>query len=315
MGIHFDDLLVWQLSDKLRKMYKQIFNQCCNEFKVNVGQKLREHNNFRIEEDVIKKVQNYPIHREIFRNCYMEGELKTLRMVCSVFGGKSCLKINQHKDLSVIAPQYYMSTCHSSLCRGDLIFPISKLFPSDSDPAEKYCVFVPSSSSDETESNSIPLSSLLPFDPDVLPEERHVHGEGFNLSTVKGDNYASVKSGHNLSVGDYLVVRGKNYKIRDIHPDDCFARVEGSRNMIYVTEPFANNVKRQIFRFRKMIWLKGQLIDVPAVKIHSYHPVQIYFKEKKKKIEHGVMDLSFSCSVFNASGFYTRCLAIPEADL
>jgi len=61
----------------------------------------------------------------------------------------------------------------------------------------------------------------------------------------------SVKAGHGLIVGDYLVVRGKSYQIKDIHPDDCFSLVKGSRNMIYVDKPFESNTKKQFFDFVK----------------------------------------------------------------
>ena len=167
------------------------------------------------------------------------------------------------------------------ISRGDLVFPVSNLpqpqLPTaDADSGESFRVFL-LFCSDQPEISRIPLSSSI--DPDVLPEKRL--GEGFSLSTTKGDDFVSVKAGHNLIVGDYLVIRSKNYKIKDIHPDDCFARVEGSCNILYVNEPFANNVKRQIFRYPKMIWVFGQLVDVPAMKIQKYRPVEISFKANK----------------------------------
>ena len=129
-------------------MYKHIFDQCCKEFKDNVQSKLREHNNFRIEEDVVKKVQNYPIHKEIFSSCFKKGNLKTLRMVISVFGTRSVFRFKQHRDLSVVAPHYFMGIGHDDLSRGDLVFPVSNLpqpqlptADADADAGESFRVF------------------------------------------------------------------------------------------------------------------------------------------------------------------------------
>ena len=118
-----------------------------------------------------------------------------------------------------------------------------------------------------------------------------------------------------MNVGDYLVVRGKNYKIIDIHPDDAFCAVEGARNMIYVNRGFENNVNKQAFRFRKMIYIRGKFLSVPVSKLHVFRGTSIRFRENKNENNHGFMDLIFSCAVFNASGFYTRSLAITETDM
>jgi len=50
-------------------------------------------------------------------------------MACKVFSSHSCVKINQHKDLSIIAPIYYVTVGNetSNLSRGDLVFPVCKL--------------------------------------------------------------------------------------------------------------------------------------------------------------------------------------------
>ena len=152
---------------------------------------------------------------------------------------------------------------------------------------------------------------MLPIDPSVLPEERL---EGFSIQVSKGNNFVSVKAGHGLEVGDYLVVRGKNYRITDIHPDDCFVKEEGSRNMIYVQKEFDNNVKNQCFRFRKMVFVKGKMVDLKEEHMHRFRGIEIKFKEKNKN-SHGIMELSFSTAVFNSSGYYTRSLAITEFDM
>jgi len=148
------------------------------------------------------------------------------------------------------------------------------------------------------------------MDPSVLPEERL---EGFSVTVSKGDNFTSLKAGHGLKVGDFLVLRGKNYKIMDIHPDDCFTSIEGSRNMVYVENKFESNIKDQCFRFRRTIYLKGSLVEVKSTDMNRYR-INISFREKINN-SHGIMELYFSCAVFNGSGFYTRSLAITEVEI
>ena len=81
--------------------FKQTFVQCCREFKESVSSKLREHINFQTNpaEDIVKKVQHYPIRRSMFDSCFEEGSLLTLKMVWKVFGGHSCMIFNQHGDI------------------------------------------------------------------------------------------------------------------------------------------------------------------------------------------------------------------------
>ena len=68
------------------------------------------------------------------------------------------------------------------------------------------------------------------------------------MTTKNERNFGSVKANHGLRIYDYLVVRGKHYKITDIHPDDAFSGTEGSRKMIYVDRNFENNVNNQPLR-------------------------------------------------------------------
>ena len=293
--------------------FKQIFLDSCKEFKVNVTSKLKDNNNFRVSsQDVVKTVQNYPIHRKIFEGCFKEGELKTLRMVCQIFGSTSIVRINEHKDLSIVCPLMYVTTGHDHLERGDLVVPVCKLAPfSELTEEQIFQVFVPSDC-DDFRGVKIPLVDLFPCHPKVLPEERL---PGFSISTSKGFNFVSVKANHGLSLGDFLVVRGKNYKVVDIHPDDGFAKVEGSRNMIYVDKNFENNVNNQALRFRRMVSVRGKFSSIPISKLHIFRGMSIKFKENKNKNNHGIMELIFSCAVFNSSGFYTRSLAITETDM
>ena len=302
--------------------FKKIFIETCEEFKANVRSKVKEYNNFRVSvEDVVKKVQNYPIHLQIFESCFKVGQIKTMRFALKVFGD-GIVRINQHRDVSIVSPIFYVSIATQNLDRGDLVLPVCHLPPfSDNDTAEEQNIqiFVPSSSETENdelgEGDRISLFDLLPAcQSDVLPEDRT---PGYSIRTSKGDNFTSIKEGHGLLVGDFLVVRGgKSYKICDIHPDDAFTPTEGSHNLVFVEKPFENNTEKQPLRFRKMIYLRGKLISVSASSLSSFRGIAINFKDSKNKNNnHGVMELSFSRAVFNSLWYYTRNLAIAEADI
>ena len=296
--------------------FKQIFLQSCKEFKSNVCSKLKDNNNFRVaSQEVVKTVQSYPTHSEIFHTCFKEGELKTLRLVSKIFGSTNIVKFNEHKDLSIVSPLLYVTTVHDDLGRGDIVIPICKLPPISEDAEDQnFHVFVPSDSDDLLGGvSAIPLNTLFPCNPSIFREERL---EGFSLSTDKGFNFVSVKANHGLNVGDFLVVRGKFYKISEIHPDDgCSSSLEGSRNMIYVDRNFENTVNRQAFRFKRMVNIYGRLLSIPVSKLNVFRGVSIKFRGNKNGNDHGIMDLTFSRIVFNSSGFYTRNLAISEADM
>lgn len=301
--------------------FKKIFIDSCEEFKANVKSKVKEHNNFRVSaEDVVKKIQNYPIHRQIFKSCFKVGQIKTLRLSLKIFGD-GIIRVNQHKDISIVAPLFYATVATQDLDRGDLVLPVCNLLPfSEHTAAEEQNiqVFVPSSCDNDElgEGGEVSLFDLLPACPDVLPENRT---PGYSISMSKGDNFTSVREGHGLLVGDFLVVRGKNYKIMEIQPDDGCASIyqkEGSRNMVYVDRSFENNSEKQPLRFRKMIYLRGKLISVSASSLSTFRGIAINFKDSRNKdYNHGVMELSFSCAVFNSLGYYTRNLAIAEADI
>ena len=64
-----------------------------------------------------------------------------------------------------------------------------------------------------------------------LPEK---YEEGFPITTKKGDNYFPLKSGCPLEVGDYIVVRGRSYKIKLITDDDAFTSKYGQNNIVCI---------------------------------------------------------------------------------
>ena len=258
--------------------FKKIFVESCHEFSINVKTKVKDSNNFRISaEDVVKNVQNYPIHREIFKSCFKEGSISTMRLTSKVFGD-GVVRVNQNQDISIVSPIFYVAVATQGLDRGDLVLPICNLPPFSENTTQgeqNVQIFVPSSSDNDDlgEGNKISLFDLLPaVCPDVLPESRT---PGFSVCTSKGNNFVSVKSSHGLSPGDFLVVRGKNYRITDIHPDDCFTPVEGSKNMIYVERPFENNTEKQPLRYRKNIYLCGKLISVCSSSLSTFRGVSI----------------------------------------
>ena len=258
-------------------------------------------------------MKSHSIHQQVFTSCFKEGQLTTLRLVSKVFGGENVVKFNEHKDVSIVCPLMYVTLGHNNLERGDLVIPVCKLPPFTEIAEDQILqVFVPSSCDDDLEGASTSLSELFPFDPKVLREERL---EGFSLTTKNERNFVSVKANHTLQIGDYLVVRGKHYRIVDIHPDDGFTRLEGSRNMIYVDRIFENNVNNQPFRFKRMVYVNGRLISIPLTKLKTFRGVSVKFIKNKNDTNHGEMNICFSCVVFNSSGFFTRNLAITEADM
>ena len=294
--------------------FKQIFIDSCKDFKLNVTSKLRELNNFRVSAlDVVKTFKSQSIHHQVFKVCFKEGELGTLRLICKVFGSESMIRFNQHKDLSLVCPLMYVTLSHNdNLERGDLVIPICKLPPlTESIEDQNMQIFVPSDS-DDLEEASIALDKLLPFDPKVLPEERLV---SFGISTRNERNFVSLKKDHGLNVGDYIVVRGKHYRIVDIHPDDFSTKVEGSRNMIYVDRNFENNTNNQPLRFKRMIYIHGKLLSIPVSKLKVFRGFFVNFTKNKNDTNHGEMNIKFSCVVFNSGGFFTRNLAIAEEDM
>ena len=94
-----------------------------------------------------------------------------------------------------------------------LVLPVSKLGPfTELAEDQNFQVLVPSCCDDpEGGHNKVPLNDLLiPLDPSFLPEER-IPGYGVNTVNCipnywyQRDNYVSLKSGHGLVKGDFLV--------------------------------------------------------------------------------------------------------------
>ena len=98
-------------------------------------------------------------------------------------------------------------------------------------------------------------NDLLPFLPiQECPD--------FTISTVVDKMLARVLSGHPLCIGDFLVVRGKNYKIKDIYPDKHGA--PGAQFMVKVWEKFANTTTERKINFRRVPKFSGWLKFIPA---------------------------------------------------
>ena len=73
-------------------------------------------------------MNSYPIHKAVFDECFEEGQFKPLRLQWKKFGD-SLFRINHHKDISIIAPLFYVTKTDVDLDldRGDLVIPICKL--------------------------------------------------------------------------------------------------------------------------------------------------------------------------------------------
>ena len=250
---------------------------------------------------------SYPIHKLVFDRTFSEACTGTLRQIYKLFDGTAIIKINQHKDLAIVLPHLYLAVAleRENLLRGDIVFPVNNLLDGG-----KVQIFIPTGCDDEDVGN-VSLENLLPcLNPNVLPEERLTE----IVVTVKiGDNFVSVKAGHTVNVGDYLVVRGKSYKVTIVTEDDCFTKVERSRNIIFVRR--SCNMNKQCLRIRRMICLNGRITSVKKEMLHSYRKFQLVFKANKNGNNHGCMEMEFSNAIFNVNGFYTRCRAIPEEDM
>ena len=193
-------------------------------------------------------------------------------------------------------PHYYITVANSTLSRGDLVFPIQKITNGIVESEiDTFNVFIPASIEvGQDDMPKVMLSDLVPLlkpdDADIIPEERK---DSFTITVKKDDNYVSLKAGHGLNVNDFIIVRGKNYRIMTVHHDDCFFRVEGSRNSITVDRPFESNANNQSFRYRKMIYLNGHLKPVKESLFQSHRPVTVAFKPNKNKNGLGEMEVSF----------------------
>lgn len=54
-------------------------------------------------------MNSYPIHKAVFDECFEEGQFKTLRLQWKKFGDSPLFRINHHKDISIIAPLFYVT--------------------------------------------------------------------------------------------------------------------------------------------------------------------------------------------------------------
>lgn len=292
--------------------YQKIFEETCNEFESVMKTRLRENNTFRftsIDEQPRKIVSSYPVHKLVFDQTFSGVSTYTLRQIYRIFDGKAMVKINQHNDIALVTPQMYVTVRleNEGLNRGDIVFPVNNLLDN-----EHVQVFVPVGC-DEEPVGRVSLRNMLPcLNPNVLQEVRL---QDIKVTVKKGDKFVSIKSGHSINVGDFLVVRGKSYEVTLITDDDCFATVEFSRNVIYVAKAFENNINNQCLRIRRMFCVNGRLTTVKKINLSNYRMFELNFRKNNYGNSHGSMEMSFSNAVFNSNGFYTRCLSIPEADM
>ena len=126
--------------------------------------------------------------------------------------------------------------------RGDIGIPIHE----NPESSSQVLVFFPGSC-DSTQ--CVDLANLVKFPMNSIKE---ITKQGFPI-TIQGKkiDYVSVKAGHGIEEGDFLVVRGKSYEIIAVTNDDAAHAIPYARNIIRVSRDFENNCRNQPLRFKK----------------------------------------------------------------
>ena len=164
----------------------------------------------------------------------------------------------------------------------------------------------------------VQLDRIVDYDINIIPETV----EKDNTISIKntrngyGCDWVSVKNGHGLREEDYLIVRGKNYKILAITDDDAGTFLPNTRNIIRVNREFENNVTNQKLRYRRKPTVCGQIIELPKASILPHQLVTIDFKDINSN-DHGNVEICFHNLIFNSSCYLTHGRArvvskIPE---
>ena len=138
----------------------------------------------------------------------------------SLFGYEPLVCMGKSKDFSLMLPRAYVTTDGNGLQRYQIVVPIKSISLPLSGQIDMALVFVPAGPDDDSPER---ISSRALYDVsdenDLLPFLPIQECPDFTVSTVVDKKLARVLSGHPFHIGDFLVVRGKNYKIKDIYPD------------------------------------------------------------------------------------------------
>ena len=137
--------------------------------------------------------------------------------------------------------------------------------------------------------------------------------KGYAVTAKKGENWLSIKSGSSVSIGNYLIIRGKRYEIVAIS-DDAFMKTEGDRDVVRTRKSFENNVNRQKLHFMKVFNLVGQICTVDLAHTSKYHPVDLKFLKNKNGNNHDNAEISFHNDIFNQSGYIAHDRAVCVDD-
>ena len=193
-----------------------------------------------------------------------------------------------------------------NLKRGDLVIPIVEP-PVVEQSQQMIKVFVPFGCDDDS-METVALCELYEdFKSDIFGD---IWVEGYAITVEKGDNFVSLKANHGITAGDYIVVRGKSYRVMVVTDDDCFYP-EGTRNIIRIYGSFENNCTRQRLRFRQMPLLRGKLFQTEFRNLTNHKNVEIKFKQNKNnRNNHGNAEITFNNAIFNSSGYFTHDRAI-----
>ena len=302
--------------------FEGVFVECKKEFLLQVKRMVRDRNSFKFSAvDAPKRlIVTYPVHRLIFHGALASKFRKSERVgdclefyklglssrFVELFGVAATIKANSSLDWSLILPQSYCLDDFDSVEKGDVVFPIKEV----EDNCEMWHVFLPGGVED-TDTSKVALESILGITEEELLShlpDRTV--EGFSISVRKGYEHASIRSGSPLVEGDYLVIRGKTYKIHAVSDDDAFTPIEFSRNVVNIKGKFQSNVTSQKLRFKSIPRFHGKIIILPKALLADHKVIECHFSLNKNGNKHGLVHLSYFNTIFNQLGYMIHDRAI-----
>ena len=296
---------------------EEYLKENAKEFRFQINKKIKEKNSFVLDVANPRKRQyvSYPVHRLTFLKAFATEfnfrdeksstgeayELVCAKRVCEIFSIPTVFTWNKTFDWALLLPQFVSTHSLCGLSRGDIVLPINVFYKNG--VADIVNVFAPAGPNDE-KFEKISLQALFNVSDEkvlvkYLPEK---YEEGFPITTKKGDNYFSLKSGSPLEVGDYIVVRGSSYKIKLITDDDAFTSKYGQNNIVCIWGTFANNVNRQKLRYKRVPRFAGSLHTAPYKNLLKHKVLETKFLLNKNGNKHGTMEITFYNTVFNSAG-------------
>ena len=312
---------------------QQYLKENCQEFKLQISKKVKDKNCFVAESINEPKRQHvsYPVHQLTFLGAFgklfyphfekvsqhMEMyQLLSGRRCAEIFGINAVANSNKDNDWALLLPQMVVKLSLSDkLSLGDIVMPVDIICDDNKKPST-VIVFSPAVP-DDTGYERISLRGLFGVqgENDIVPFLPVIGIEGYPVTTTKGDDYISIKSGSPLEVGDYLIVRGQGYKVRHITEDDAFTSQYSKKNIVTIWGVFKNNVNAQKLRFRKMPKFSGWLHTVHFSKLARHKVFDIKFTTNSNGNNHGSMELAFHSVLFNSLGMMIHDRAVSQDQL